>query len=64
MKVGVTHISVICAIDGGFGPFGVPVMNRAKCDDTINQLDVDPRLRLVVRAHWEDAPALLYQIRQ
>lgn len=61
-ETGVTHISVICAIDGRVGAAGVPVGHQAKCDETIRQLDADPRLRSVVRARWEGAPALLYRI--
>lgn len=62
-KIGVTHISVICAIDGPSGALGVPRPSQTKCDETISHLDVDPRLRSVVRARWEDAPALLYEFR-
>jgi hypothetical protein len=63
-QVGVTHISVVCALEGGFGPHGVPVSDVDKCNKTIEQLDADPRLNAIVRATWNGAPALLYEFRQ
>jgi hypothetical protein len=63
-KSGVTHISVICALDGSFGPFGVPQPDPAKCAATIGALDAEPRVRAIVRAEWEGAPALLYELRR
>ena len=44
------------------GVYGVPEGNGVKCAETIGTLDADPRVRPVVRAEWEGAPALLYEI--
>jgi hypothetical protein len=63
-RTGVTHISVICALDGTFGAYGVPEGDRPKCAKTIDTLDADPRVRPVIRADWEGAPALLYEIQR
>lgn len=62
--MGVTHISVVCALDATFGPYGVPQPNPEKCAATVGALDSEPRVRPVVRAEWEGEPALLYEIRK
>jgi hypothetical protein len=63
-RIGVTHISVICAIDGTFGPFNVPAGDATRCGRTIELLDASAEVRPVVRARWEGAPALLYELRK
>ena len=60
--LGVTHISVVCGLDGHFGGFGVPVSDRDKCSRTIAILDANPAVRALVRAEWEGEPALLYEV--
>ena len=61
---GVTHISVICALDGVFVSQGVPQGTPEKCAKTMAALDADPRVRATVRSTWQGAPALLYEIRK
>jgi hypothetical protein len=61
-RTGVTHISVICALDGPVRPLGQRSYDPERCEPTVAALDADPRLRAVVRSVWQGAPALLYQI--
>jgi hypothetical protein len=62
--LGVTHISVICGIDGTFAALGVPVPNREKCASAIGALDDLKSVRPLVRSQWNGEPALLYEIRR
>ena len=59
---GVTHISVICAIDGPVAVLGQRSYDPARCQRTVALLDEHPSLRAVVRSVWEGAPAILYEI--
>jgi hypothetical protein len=61
-RAGVTHISVICALDGPIRPLGQRSYDPWRCGPTVVALDADPRLRAVVRSVWQGAPALLYEI--
>jgi hypothetical protein len=61
-RAGVTHISVVCALDGPVGLLGRRSYDPWRCESTIARLDADPRLRPVVRSAWQGAPALLYAL--
>jgi hypothetical protein len=61
-EAGVTHVSVICAIDGPIRELGQRSYEPERCERTIALMDAHPRLRAVVRSVWEDAPAILYEI--
>ncbi len=64
MALGVTHVSVLCALDGRAGALGVPRPDPQKCADTLARMDARPELEEVMRAVWAGHPAALYRIRK
>ena len=62
-QIGVTHVSVVCAIDGPHQAFGVPAPDLEGCREKIRRLDGSAIARALVRTEWRGAPALLYELR-
>lgn len=62
-QIGVTHVSVVCAIDGPHQAFGVPAPDVEGCREKIRRLDGSAIARPLVRTEWRGAPALLYELR-
>ena len=60
--MGVTHVSVVCAIDGPHQAFGVPAPDVERCRQKILVLDGSPLARALVRTDWRGAPANLYEL--
>ena len=63
-QLGVTHISIVCAIDGPHQAFGVPAADVGQCLDKIRRLDGSPVARALVRTEWEGLPAVLYELQR
>ena len=61
-QLGVTHVSVVCAIDGPHQAFGVPAPDVERCRQKILVLDGSPLARALVRTDWRGAPANLYEL--
>lgn len=63
-QLGVTHVSIVCAIDGPHQAFGVPAPDVEGCRDKIRRLDASPAARALVRTEWEGLPAVLYELQR
>lgn len=61
-ELGVTHVSVVCAVDGPHAAFGVPVADLPTCFEKIRRLDDSALARPLVRTQWRGAPAHLYEL--
>ena len=50
-RAGVTHVTLHCAL-----------WYDNACDVTIQRIDADPRLRLLISTTWEGKPSRLYEL--
>lgn len=62
-SIGVTHVTVICALDGEVDERLISLAEPRACMRTLEALDAAPEVRAVARESWQGAPAVLYEFR-